>query len=208
MEVIGVLEDYHQMSLKEQVVPLVYRYFPDNSNFIAFKIESANMQQVLAQLQPVWETHFPGNPMDYFFLDQFFNRQYESDKRFGQIFSMFTALAIFVACLGLFGLASFMTIQRTKEIGIRKALGSTSSDVVLLLSKGFVQLVLIANLIAWPLAWFIMSKWLQNFPYRIDINPILFVVAGMVVTVIAFLSVAFQTMKAARVNPASTLRSE
>jgi putative ABC transport system permease protein len=208
MEVIGVLENYHQMSLKEQVVPLVYRYFPDNSNFIAFKIESDNAQQILAQLQPVWDTYFPGNPVDYFFLDQFFNRQYESDKRFGQIFSMFTALAIFVACMGLFGLASFMTIQRTKEIGIRKALGSTSSEVVLLLSKGFIVLVLIANMIAWPLAWFIMNKWLQGFPYRININPVLFVVAGLVVVVIAFLSVGFQTMKAARINPARTLRSE
>ncbi|MBK5277739.1 MAG: FtsX-like permease family protein, partial [Bacteroidia bacterium] len=208
MEVIGVLEDYHQMSLKEQVVPLVYRYFPDNANFISFKIESNDTQQILAKLQPVWDMHFPGNPMDYFFLDQFFNRQYESDKRFGEIFSMFTALAIFVACMGLFGLASFMTIQRTKEIGIRKALGSTSSEVVLLLSKGFVQLVLIANLIAWPLAWFIMSKWLQNFPYRIDINPVLFVIAGLAVVIIAFLSVGFQTMKAAQINPARTLRSE
>jgi putative ABC transport system permease protein len=208
MEVVGVLENYHQMSLKEQVVPLVYRYFPGNSNFIAFKIESGNAQQILAQLQPVWDTHFPGNPIDYFFLDQFFNRQYDGDKRFGQIFSMFTALAIFVACMGLFGLASFMTIQRTKEIGIRKALGSTSTEVVLLLSRGFVILVLIANMIAWPLAWFIMDRWLQNFPYRININPVLFVMAGLAVVVIAFLSVGFQTMKAARINPARTLRSE
>ena len=146
--------------------------------------------------------------VECFFLDQFFNRQYESDKRFGTIFSMFTALAIFVACLGLFGLASFMTLQRTKEIGIRKALGSTSMEVVLLLSKGFVVLVLIANVIAWPLAWFIMDRWLQNFPYRININPFLFVVAGLAVVVIAFLSVGFQTMKAARVNPSKSLRSE
>jgi putative ABC transport system permease protein len=208
MEVIGVLENYHQMSLKEQVTPLVYRYTPTFAQFLSFKMETNNYQQVLSQVEQAWNTHFPGNPMDYFFLDQFFNRQYESDKRFGEIFSMFTALAIFVACMGLFGLASFMIIQRTKEIGIRKALGSTSTEVVLLLSKGFVQLVLIANLIAWPLAWFIMNKWLQNFPYRIDINPVLFVVAGLTVVVIAFLSVGFQTMKAARINPASTLRSE
>ncbi len=208
LEIIGVLEDYHQMSLKEQVTPLVYRYTPGFAQFISFKIENDKYQKILSQVESVWKTHFSGNPMNYFFLDQFFNRQYESDKRFGTIFSMFTALAIFVACLGLFGLASFMTIQRTKEIGIRKALGSTSSEVVLLLSKGFIQLVLIANLIAWPLAWFIMSKWLQNFPYRIDINPVLFVIAGLAVVVIAFLSVGFQTMKAARVNPSKSLRSE
>jgi len=208
MEIIGVLENYHQMSLKEQVTPLVYRHTPTFAQFLSFKIESDNFQQILSQLEPVWNKHFPNNPIDYFFLDQFFNRQYESDKRFGEIFSMFTALAIFVACMGLFGLASFMAIQRTKEIGIRKALGSTSSEVVLLLSRGFVVLVLIANMIAWPLAWFIMDKWLQGFPYRISINPVLFVVAGLLVVVIAFLSVGFQTMKAARVNPARTLRSE
>jgi putative ABC transport system permease protein len=194
--------------LKESVVPLVYRYFPDFASFISFKVESANTQQLLSQLTPIWNTHFPDNPIDYFFLDQFFNRQYDNDKRFGQIFSMFTALAIFVACLGLFGLASFMTIQRTKEIGIRKALGSTSSQVVLLLSKGFIQLVLIANIIAWPLAWFVMDTWLQNFPYRISINPVLFVLAGLGVVAIAFLSVGFQTLKAAQINPAKTLRSE
>ena len=208
LEIIGVLEDYHQMSLKEQVTPLVYRYTPQFAQFLAFKVESKDHSRLLASLQEIWNVHFPGNPMDYFFLDQFFNRQYESDKRFGEIFSMFTMLAIFVACLGLFGLASFMTLQRTKEIGIRKALGSTSSQVVLLLSKGFVQLVIIANMIAWPLAWFLMDRWLQGFPYRISINPILFIVAGIGVVMIAFLSVGFQTMKAAAVNPAQTLRSE
>lgn len=208
MEIIGVLENYHQMSLKEQVTPLVYRYTPQFARFLSFKVESGNYRQTLSSLEQIWNIHFPGNPMDYFFLDQFFNRQYESDKRFGEIFSMFTLLAIFVACLGLFGLASFMTLQRTKEIGIRKALGSTSSQVVLLLSKGFIQLVIIANMIAWPLAWFVMDRWLQGFPYRITINPLLFVVAGVAVVLIAFLSVGFQTLKAAAVNPANSLRSE
>jgi len=208
LEIIGVLENYHQMSLKEQVTPLVYRYTPQFASFLSFKVESSNYQQILSSLERVWNVHFPGNPMDYFFLDQFFNRQYESDKRFGEIFSLFTLLAIFVACMGLFGLASFMTVQRTKEIGIRKALGSTSSQVVMLLSKGFVQLVIVANMIAWPLAWYVMDRWLQGFPYRITINPFLFVVAGLGVVLIAFLSVGFQTLKAAGVNPASRLRSE
>lgn len=208
LEIIGVLENYHQMSLKEQVTPLVYRYTPQFAQFLSFKLETSNYQNVLSQMQKIWETHFPGNPMDHFFLDQFFNRQYDQDKRFGQIFGLFTMLAIFVACLGLFGLASFMTLQRTKEIGIRKALGSTSSQVILLLSKGFIQLVLIANLIAWPLAWYVMDNWLQTFPYRISINPILFLLAGLGVVIIAFASVGLQTFKAARVNPALTLKNE
>jgi putative ABC transport system permease protein len=146
--------------------------------------------------------------MDSFFLVQFFNRQYDSDRRFGQLFTMFTLLAIFVACLGLFGLASFMTIQRTKEIGIRKALGSSSVEVVFLLSKGFIVLVAIANMIAWPLAWYAMEYWLQEFPYRININPMVFIAAGLGVVLIAFLSVGVQTLKAATANPARALRSE
>jgi len=208
LEVVGVLENYHQMSLKEAVAPLVFRYTPNFASFYAFKIESNDYQRILASLEEPWKTYFPGNPMDYFFLDKFFNRQYESDKQFGRVFSIFTGLAIFIACLGLFGLASFMTIQRTKEIGIRKALGSTSTKIILLLSKGFIQLVLVANLIAWPLAWWIMNSWLQSFPYHIEINPILFIVAGLGVVAIAFLSVGFQTFKAARVNPANTLKYE
>ncbi len=208
LEVVGVLENYHQMSLKETVAPLVFRYTPNFSSFFAFKIESKDYHGILASLEEPWQAYFPGNPMDYFFLDKFFNRQYESDRQFGQVFGIFTALAIFIACLGLFGLASFMTIQRTKEIGIRKALGSTSTKIILLLSKGFIQLVLVANLIAWPLAWWIMNSWLQSFPYHIDINPFLFVVAGFGVVTIAFLSVGFQTFKAARVNPADTLKYE
>jgi putative ABC transport system permease protein len=208
IEIVGVLENYHQMSLKEVVTPLVYRYTPDFASFFAFKIESESYSQIVSSLKEPWETFFPGNPMDYFFLDQFFNRQYDQDRKFSQIFALFTLLIIFVACLGLFGLASFMTLQRTKEIGIRKALGSTSSEVILLLSKGFVQLVLIANLIAWPVAWYLMDNWLQSFPYRININPVLFVLAGLGVVVIAFLSVAWQTMKAAKVNPAITLKNE
>jgi putative ABC transport system permease protein len=207
-QIVGVLENYHQMSLKEAVVPLVFRYTPDAGAFYAFKIEGGNFRQVLESLQQPWTSFFPGNPLDHFYLDEFFNRQYESDRQFGQIFSLFTALAIFIACLGLFGLASFLTMQRTKEIGIRKVLGSSPTGIVLLLSRGFIQLVLIANVVAWPLAWFLMDNWLQSFPYRIDINPLLFVLAGAGVLVIAFLSVGFQTLRAALVNPADTLKYE
>jgi putative ABC transport system permease protein len=196
------------MSLKEAVVPLVFRYAPDFSSFYAFKIDNTNYKDVVASIEEPWNRIFPGNPMDYFFLDQFFNRQYESDRQFGQIFGLFTLLAIFIACLGLFGLASFMTIQRTKEIGIRKVLGSNVSGVVFLLSKGFIQLVLVGNMIAWPLAWYIMDQWLASFPYHIEINPLLFVLAGSGVVIIAFISVSFQTIRAARINPAQTLKYE
>lgn len=208
LEIVGVIENYHQMSLKESITPLVYRYLPVRSEFCAFKIEAGKHQEVLAGLEGPWKALFPGDPIDYFLLDQFFNRQYDGEQRFGRIFSIFTALAIFIASLGLFGLASFMTIQRTKEIGIRKVLGSSASGIVLLLSRGFVQLVLIANLIAWPLAWWMMGSWLEGFPYRIALQPVVFVLAGLGVVLIAFASVGYQTMKAAVMNPAQTLRTE
>jgi putative ABC transport system permease protein len=208
LEIVGVLENYHQMSLKEAVAPLVFQYTPNFSSFIAFKVENENYQEILASLEDPWKTFFPGNPIDYFFLDQFFNRQYESDRQFGQIFSLFTLLAIFIACLGLFGLASFMTVQRTKEIGIRKVMGSSPANIVLLLSKGFIVLVIIANVIAWPLAWWLMNEWLQSFPYRIGIDPLLFLLAGAAVVVIAFISVGVQTLKASLLDPAKTLKYE
>ncbi len=207
-EIVGVLENYHQMSLKEAITPLVYRFTPQFSQFFTFKLEQDNYREVLAGIEGPWKSLYPGNPIDYFLLDQFFNRQYEGEQQFGRIFGVFTVLAIVIACMGLFGLASFMTLQRTKEIGIRKVLGSTAPNIVLLLSRGFIQLVLIANFIAWPLAWWIMSQWLEGFPYHITINPILFLVAGGGVVLIAFLSVGVQTLKAALVNPAQTLKYE
>ncbi|HZY81318.1 MAG TPA: ABC transporter permease [Cyclobacteriaceae bacterium] len=209
MEIVGVLENYHQMSLKEAVVPLVFRYTPTFARFFAIKVEGDNnYNNVLSAIEEPWNRFFPGNPIDYFYLDQFFGRQYESDRQFGSIFTLFTGLAIFIACLGLFGLASFLTTQRTKEIGIRKVLGSSVVNIVLLLSRGFIQLVLVANLIAWPLAWYAMNNWLQGFPYRITLNPLWFILAGGGVVLIAFASVGFQTLKAALVNPARTLKYE
>jgi putative ABC transport system permease protein len=187
---------------------LVFRYTPDFSRFIAFKIDNSNYKNVLSSIEEPWNQIFPGNPIDHFILDQFFNKQYERDRQFGQVFTLFTLLAIFIACLGLFGLSSFMTSQRTKEIGIRKVLGSSVESVVLLLSRGFISLVLIANMIAWPLSWFVMDYWLTGFPYRISMSPLFLVAAGAGVIIIAFISVSFQTLKAARINPAKTLKYE
>lgn len=207
-EVVGVLENYHQMSLKEAVVPLVFRFLDGNGQFIAIKIERENYKDVLAAAGSPWNTIFPNNPLDYFVLDQFFNRQYESDRQFGQIFTLFTLLAIFIACLGLFGLSSFMTTQRTKEIGIRKVLGSSVGQVVFLLSKGFLGLVAVAIAIASPLAWLAMERWLTGFPYHIDMSPLMIVIAASLVMIIAFFSVSVQTLRAARINPAQTLKYE
>jgi putative ABC transport system permease protein len=207
LEVIGILDDYHQMSLKATVAPLVFKLSTSNS-FFSFKISADNYDNVIEQIEEQWAVFFPSNPFDYFMLDQFFNKQYDSDRRFSNVFSIFSFLAIFVACLGLFGLASFMTVQRTKEIGIRKALGSSVNNIVSLLSSGFARLVLIANIFALPLAWWLMNQWLESFPYHINVSIVVLALSGLLVVIIALISVSFETIKAAKVSPANTLRYE
>jgi putative ABC transport system permease protein len=207
LEIIGVLEDYHQMSLKAKVIPVAFRLMPVAA-FYSIKLETENYLKVIEALEQPWKTFFPGNPIDYFFLDQFFNKQYQRDDRFGQVFTLFTVLAIFIASLGLLGLASFMAAQRTKEIGIRKVLGSTVPNIILLLSKGFMQPVLIAIIIACPVGAWIMNQWLQTFPYRTTIGIWTFVISGVIVLLIAFISVSSQALKAAMTKPAETLKYE
>lgn len=208
LEVVGVLEDFHQMSLKTAIIPLVCRLRPNAGSFYSIKLETADYKETLEAIQHPWDTFFPGNPLDYFFLDQFFNRQYARDDRFGEVFTIFTGLAIFIASLGLVGLASFMTVQRTREIGIRKVLGSSASGIVALLSRGFMQPVLIGIAIACPLGWWVMDRWLQSFPYRTNIQLWVFAFSGVLVLLIAFLSVSSQTLKAAMTKPAETLKHE
>ncbi len=207
VEIIGVLENFHQMSLKSKVAPIVFRLAPI-PRYISVKMETDNVRELIASLEAPWKQFFPGNPFDYFYLDQFFNKQYEQDDRFSTVFTLFTGLAIFTSMLGLFGLGSFMAVQRTKEIGIRKVMGSSVTGIVLLLSRSFLLPVLAANLLAWPLAWWLMDRWLQSFPYRITINPVVFIVSGLLITAIAFLSVGTQTFKAAMTKPAETLKCE
>ncbi len=207
VEIIGVLADYHQLSLKARVIPVAFRWFT-SSSYYSLKLETENYQNVISELVQPWNEFFPGNPLDYFFLDQFFNRQYESEDRFGKVFTLFTALAIFIASLGLLGLSSYMTVQRTKEIGIRKVLGSTISGIIFLLSRGFMQPVLLSIILAAPLGWWLMNKWLSTFPYRTGIDPWIFAISGLVVLIIAFVSVSSQTWKAASTKPSESLKHE
>lgn len=207
VEIVGVLEDFHQMSLKSKVAPIVFR-LSTRARFFSLKLETNDIHEQMAALEATWKEFFPGNPFDYFYLDQFFNKQYEQDDRFGTVFTLFTGLAIFTAMLGLFGLASFMAVQRTKEIGIRKVMGSSVSGIVLLLTRSFVKPVLLANLVAWPLAAWMMNRWLEGFPYRIALGAMPFVLAGLVVLLLSFLSVGSQTLKAAMSKPAETLKYE
>lgn len=206
--VIGVTEDYHQTSLKEDFDQLIFRMIPDASGFYSIKYNAANTQEVVQLAEERWSQFFPGNPFEYFFLDDRFSEQYKADQRFGNVFTIFSGLAIFVACLGLFGLAAFMTAKRTKEIGIRKVLGASISSILQLLSTDFMKLIMVSVLLAIPIAYYGMSQWLSGFAFRIDLYWYIFAVPALLVLLIALFTVSFQTLRAAKSNPVESLRYE
>ncbi|HEV7347761.1 ABC transporter permease [Telluribacter sp.] len=206
--VVGVVENFHQQSLREAYEPLILRLIPDVRGYFSVKMAPDEAQKTIATLQSAWNQFFPGNPFDYFFLDQHFAEQYRADQRFGQVFGFFTTLAILVACLGLFGLASFTTMQRTKEIGIRKVLGASVPEILQLLYREFAVLVIVAFFLAAPLAWYAITSWQESYAFRADLNGWLFVLPFVAVLIIAILTVSFQSIKAALMNPVKSLRSE
>lgn len=206
--VIGVIEDYHQKSLKEQIEPIIYHLRTGANSYYSLKIDTKNLSRNMAQVKALYEQSFPDNPFQYFFLDESFSAQYHAEKQLGQVFGLFSGLAIFVASLGLFGLASFATAQRTKEIGVRKVLGASTGKIVVLLNKDFVKLILVANFIAWPLAFWGVNKWLEMYAFHIDIRLSLFIVPALLVLLIALLTISIQTIKAAGANPVKALKYE
>ena len=206
--VIGVIDNYHQKSLRYPIEPTVLMPAYGTGSSISVKVNSQDLPATIASIKRVYDNFFPGNYFDYFFLDTRFNRQYADDQLFGKAFAIFAAFAIFIACLGLLGLSLFATAQRTKEIGVRKVLGASIGNIVLLLSRDFIGLVLVAFLIASPLAWFVMHKWLQDFAYRIDIEWWVFALAGFLAVSIAVATISYQAIRAAAANPVKALRSE
>ena len=206
--VIGVVKDFHTASLREEIAPTVlYKYQP-LFRWISLKISSDNIPATMDFLKKKWKRLIPQRPFRSSFLDDDLDGMYRTEMRLSQIFRIFSLLAIFIACLGLLGLTSFTTQQRTKEIGIRKVLGASVSSIVLLLSKEFVKLVAVANIIAWPVAYYIMKNWLQDFAYRIDIGIETFVLGGVLALLIALITVGYQAVKAATANPVDALRYE
>ena len=173
-----------------------------------FRIQTADIPGLLATMKKNWDSFNTGEPFTYAFMDDLFNKTYATEQKTGTILNLFSVLTIFLACLGLFGLATYTAEQRTKEIGIRKVLGASVSQIMRMLSKEFVKLVLIASLIAFPVAWWAMNKWLQSFAYRIDIRWWVFAVAVFVALLIALFTISFQAIKAAISNPVESLRSE
>ncbi|CCH52459.1 Macrolide export ATP-binding/permease protein macB [Fibrisoma limi BUZ 3] len=208
-QVVGVIKDFHQHGLQQKITPILTFITPAYTyRYLAIRLGAGDVHASVAQIEQFWQRRFPGYDFDYYFLDEDFNRQYQTEQRVSTLVSLFAGIAIFIACLGLFALTTFTTEQRTKEIGVRKVLGATVVSVVALLSKDFLKLVLIAIIVASPLAWWAMNLWLQDFAYKIDLDWWVFAVAGLLALIIALLTVSYQSIKAALMNPVKSLRSE
>jgi putative ABC transport system permease protein len=207
MLVIGVVQDFNFESLRDGIEPLVM-HLANNNSIVSVKIKTGDVKNTLAQITATWKTFAPNQPIRYTFMDERFANMYADVQRMGRIFTSFAVLAICIACLGLFALAAFMAEQRSKEIGIRKVLGASVSNITTLLSMNFLKLVFIAIIIASPIAWWAMTKWLQDFTYRITISWWMFTLAGMVAIIIALFTVSYQSIKAALMNPVKSLKAE
>jgi putative ABC transport system permease protein len=207
-EVIGVVKDYHQEGLQNTIRAITIDYQPDYSFLFALKINTPENVNVLAALTQLWNKHFEGNEMSYFFLDERFANQYEQEQRLASILSVFSVITLVIAGIGLLGLVSFLVVARTKEIGIRKVLGAEAGSLVYLLNKEFIVLVLLANALSIPLVWWAAEEWLHSFAYRMQISPLVFAITIVVALVSTLLLVSFQTIRAAFANPVDSLRSE
>jgi putative ABC transport system permease protein len=206
-DIIGVVKNFHFETLRNAIGPLCFK-LGRSTGLLSFKVDAERIPQILAQAEIKWKAMAPGMPFNHRFLDESFDEMYRTEQRVSSIALTFAILAIVVACLGLFGLASFIAEQRTKEIGIRKVLGLSMEGIVKLLSKDFVKLVLIAFVIASPVAWYFMNRWLQDFTFRVDIGWWIFVLAGVLALAIALLTVSYQAVKSALTNPVKSLRAE
>jgi putative ABC transport system permease protein len=205
--IVGVMKDFHFSSLKDEIKPVALVYNEDRGS-ISAHIKSSRLASLMSNIERKWQKLSPNQQFTYSFMDQDFDATYRAEQRIGQLFISFSTLAILIACLGLFGLAAYAAEQRTKEIGIRKVLGASISGIVSMLSIDFIKLVFISILISSPLAWFIMNKWLQDFAYRENIQWWIIAIAGAVAILIAFITISFQSIKAALANPVESLRSE
>ncbi|HEV2832979.1 MAG TPA: FtsX-like permease family protein, partial [Hanamia sp.] len=206
--IVGVIKDFNSYSLREPMAPVLLSTWTDVYHTISIKIKPGTEKTVLAYVQKLWTDTYPDYVYDYKFLDQTIKNFYKQEDQLSQLYKIFAGIAIFISCLGLYGLVSFMAVQRTKEVGIRKVLGASVRNIIYLLSKEFTVLVIIAFIISAPIAWYIMNKWLQNYTYRIPLSASIFVIAIVSSVVIAWITVAHRAVKAAIANPVDSLRSE
>lgn len=207
-KIVGVVDDFHHASLRSQKVPVVMLYYPSLFRNFVVSVNSKNISSTLKELETVWKEIIPDYPFEYNFLDEKINDFYKREAQTGETISIFALIAILLGCLGLFGLSVFSVEQKVKEIGIRKVVGASVSGIVVLLSKEFIKLILIANLISWPLAYYLMNSWLQDFAFRIEINPLTFLFAAFISIAVGLLTISYQSVKAALINPVESLKYE
>ncbi len=206
--IVGVLKDFNTRSFRDGFAPMIITTDKTNYNQASIKLVSKDVTPVMKAIEKIWNTAYPDFVFEYQFLDNKVESFYKQENQLAHLYKIFAFIAIFLSCLGLYGLASFMAVQRIKEVGIRKVLGATASNIVYLFSKEFVLLITIAFAVATPLAWYFMHQWLQNFAYRVELSWWLFLVGGIVSIIIALISVSFQAIKAAITNPVKSLRTE
>jgi putative ABC transport system permease protein len=208
--VVGIVKDFHFEPLREQIKPIFFRVLTDNNLcfFASIKIKSENIPETLAFIDKTWKEFSPDYPFSYTFVDSSIDNLYRSERRIGNAFTYFSLIAIFLACLGLFGLISFTVEQRTTEIGIRKIVGASVPKIIVMISSDFAKLVLLANLIAWPAAYYFISRWLSGFAYRTAISPWVFLFSGILTLFLSLMTIGLQSIKAARANPVDALRYE
>jgi putative ABC transport system permease protein len=206
--IIGVIKNYNFEGLQQDINPLSICLDFNDCNFLSAKVGTHDLPGTIAAIKAKWDQLTPDRPFHYFFLDEAFNNQYRAEEQFGHLFINFAILAILISCLGLLGLASYTTLQRTKEVGVRRVLGASITGIVRLLSMDFLQLVVIAFLIATPIAWFFMRNWQQDFAYKATLGWWIFLGSGIAAVVIAFATISYQAIRAAITSPVKSLRSE
>jgi len=206
--IIGVVKNYNYYSLKKPIEPRLFLISEKYLPFIGLRLHSANLKEAVAFIKKKWEELIPGNPFDYFFLDELFDRQYKGERQFEKTFGIFSVIAIFIACIGLFGLSSYTVLQRTKEIGIRKVFGAKIRDVLPLLLKSFAKLTLFALCLSLPLTYWGFSKWLEDYAYRIEIGWWFWVIPPIIIIPIILITVSYNVLKVAYTNPVNSLRHE
>lgn len=208
LTIAGVIDNFNQMSLKTNITPLAFPYFEHCDRYFSFKFNATDYESYSPHIKKLWDRFFPGNPYDYFFLDEFYNRQYKKDIQFSSVFAIFTYIAIFIALLGLMALSVFDNIKRNKEIAVRKANGATSMNIVLMLIKKMIKKIIIAIIIAIPFTWYLMDKWLNGYAYHIKIAPWVFVISALITVVVALAVILIHSLKTAHRNPAEILKYE
>jgi putative ABC transport system permease protein len=208
VKLAGIVANYHQEGLQKTIEPMIFRLSLNNRGTNALKIDTKNLPGTVEAVQKIWTKNYPADPFNYFFLDEYFNRQYKADQDFGKVFFVFSFLAIVIACFGLLGLSAYNVIQRAKEISVRKILGASTQNLFYILSKDFLALIVVALVVAIPVCWLIMHNWLQNYAYRINISWWVFAIAGLAALCIALMAISFQSFKAVLANPVKNLRTE